>query len=778
MFLVKERRIKPERIIVTTFTRKATIQLYQRAAQNIDKDAHKLHISTIDSLIWDIAQKAMNDDLLPRRTLLNEYAQRILLFLCVKNRFSNYKTEYTDSDGCKNNFFGLPRLSDLSEIELYCHNKFLGKTVQKDRYFENIYNDYKHLLAAQETTDYFYLSVALLKLLKRNKSFTRKLISQYDWILVDEFQDTSKIQAEILLLLAGSKRNIWVVGDPCQQIYEWRGAGSDNLSWFIKAAKAKPYYLTDNWRSSQTILDGAYCFLNNRAPYLKKEGMLAQLKARRKTFCNNIYTGTLPQAFIFIKHLLKQNQNISVGDIALLSRKLNKKSRQEIERLSQKYSINCQFNSSNSDLILTNNIDGLVAYWPAGKALKMFYKQNNIRKILKNSLQKRNFSELRELRPIASAADALDSILPENYYTFNYVWPVLKSIKDRETTVTTAVNRNKSAIQVMTIHAAKGLEFPVVILSKFGEGYQKSFPGPTHEGARLAYVGATRAKDILYLAHASIKIPTSVLSHFGNNLTIFSEDKNISLGHSISQMKDDATPPLIAASHLDLYEQCPLKFAVYHEGRFLPEWSIEQSIGVRLHKAIEYFLRKSMPEDQKSIDLCFKDGWLHGDAPERNIPENTATTMRQRYLEITDNIIKTTKKVLTIETRYRYLHQNVGQVEGVIDALVINDKGLTVLKEWKMQDEIGSTNLRSYEMQTRVSALAISSQGTYHIDCVDIVPLFKPSNVISIPFNKAFTKDTEFMLDTVFKSINDRKYTVRHGNHCEHCQLKSHCPSQ
>ena len=155
----------------------------------------------------------------------------------------------------------------------------------------------------------------------------------------------------------------------------------------------------------------------------------------------------------------------------------------------------------------------------------------------------------------------------------------------------------------MTIHAAKGLEFPVVLLMKLRRGGSRSFPDPRNkEDSRLAYVGATRARDLLILIHTKNK-PRKTLRAFGRDLVSIGRHKRgidfdfeTSSTHStITELPILPTPPLVAATHLNLYAQCPLKFAAYHEGRLLPNWSHSQSMGSRMHKALEYYLREGMP---------------------------------------------------------------------------------------------------------------------------------------------------------------------------------------
>ena len=79
------------------------------------------------------------------------------------------------------------------------------------------------------------------------------LCRQIKYILVDEYQDTNKVQAEILLLLSGQQNNLMVVGDDAQSIYSWRGADFGNMLEFPEKYKAVTYYMEENYRSSPEI---------------------------------------------------------------------------------------------------------------------------------------------------------------------------------------------------------------------------------------------------------------------------------------------------------------------------------------------------------------------------------------------------------------------------------------------------------------------------------------------------------------------------------------------
>lgn len=825
VYLVEECRIDPKRIVVTTFTRKATAELYDRAYKRLGAASHQLKISTIDALVWDLAQKAMQRELMRSARLIGEANQRVLLLQCAwetfgqdnansifsrtkdvdkavldysfRNMYRHPWTENADKAG----LVGLLEKCIRAEIADKEEKQKIKKSIRSDleEMRNRFYLDFSFRIPTSKelkltvkryfekleelgATDHDILRMNFLNCLKQNRNLAKEFASEFDAILVDEFQDTSHSQAEILLLLPGKKRNIWVVGDPCQQIYEWRGAGPENLIWFIKKTKAKRYYLTENWRSTQPILDSAYHFLSRRIPSLEKNRMLKRLRSKRDEINNHdgnspILTGDLDRALYLVSQLLDSDSALRPGDIAILSRKLDKRTVKEINEKAEKNGLRVQFHSSRADHAMEDTIR-TPPDWRPGTALKSLYNHKSIKRLVSRSLHEKDFGKLRRLRPLAIAAEALDSTLPPHGLTLKEAWPALKKTQDREVSVTPAVVGQQDAIQVMTIHAAKGLEFPIVLLMKLGNGGPRSFPNPKNqEDSRLAYVSTTRARDLLILVHIIDK-PSKTLADFGPNLIPLRYNIIESNSTKIEAPTILPAPPIIAATHLDLYEQCPLKFAAYHEGRLLPNWSFPQSMGSRMHKALEYYLREGSPNEDQVIDQCFEKGLQDGDSPLRRLPLKSRDKMKKAYQVITKDISKTLKSIFAIEEQYRYLYGNSGQIEGVVDTVIEKRDGAVVLKEWKTSAEIQPNMRRQYELQTRAGALGMAAQNSYPIQMVEIIPVFSPENKVSIPYDNTFVDESRKMLEQVFKDLRDRHYEPQRGNHCKKlCQLKLQCPA-
>ncbi len=815
VWLVKKKRLNPERIAVTTFTRKATAELFQRAREQLGDDATKLKISTIDALISDLAGEAAQKGWLHPFQLIGEAEQRVLLRECAWEVWSNgqffsrknlHWVNFNESPEAEELFKDAQGLQGLLEaafrlyltdnsrerrgLEEQLREAFLHATrswwdgtdvlLSKSR-CDSWDNAQKRLKACVERyhqkikelgfLDYDGLRQRFINLLRKERDVRREFASRFDAILVDEFQDTSRSQTEFLRLLAG--RNIWFVGDPCQQIYEWRGANPDPLI-FIRESKSKRYFLTKNFRSTQPILDFAFRFLSKRLPRLRKNGLLKHLEAANRDGMevHPIYRGTTDQALQFVSALLFDQNAISPSDVAILSRDLTHTTIKSLERSAQKYGLQLQFHSTSAERTLEETISGTgsngsVPRWKPGEVLNKLYRHREIADLLRRLLRKGDFDEMRKIRPLAMAADAVDRA---SSLRFDEAWPALKKTQDREVAVSAAVASKKTAIQVMTIHAAKGLEFPIVLLMKWGRKFPRD---GSAEDARLAYVGMTRAKQLLVLVHTQDRL-RETFKRLGGELPLVPHLRREPYASIVKTEKNHPVPPpVVAATHLDLYTQCPLKFAAYHEGRFLPQWSKSQSMGSRMHKALELFLSAWPWANNKEVQQYLQEGLQHGDSPLRKLPRPFAEQIGQGFKMIASDITKTCKKVLDVECRYHYVG-NGGQVEGAIDALIETRQGAVVLKEWKTSSEIPLEKIRQYTLQASAGLLGVKYGKS--VDLVELIPVLAPNKLVRLQA-KELRENSPDQLENVFKAIQDRKYDPQKGPHCKECPLKRHCPA-
>jgi len=235
------------------------------------------------------------------------------------------------------------------------------------------------------------------------------------------------------------------------------------------------------------------------------------------------------------------------------------------------------------------------------------------------------------------------------YFAFSEIFPALRNVQERDIAVTAAVATKADHIQVMTIHAAKGLEFPIVAVMTIGMSFPKK---RNHEDARLVYVGVTRARDCLTLVHTGERTreQTPTLENFESHTAHLAE--HVHHGH-IEALTPVPGPPLIAATHLDFYHQCPLKFATFHEGQFLPTWTVAVSLGKRMHKALEHFLSGALQRlDEVHLEECFRNGLEQGDPLRPCLPRKSVQLLHEKFREIVPLISRKYRKTLAVEQRY------------------------------------------------------------------------------------------------------------------------------
>ena len=247
--------VPPEAILLLSFTRKASLEMVKRATQLLDHRCQKVSGGTFHSFAHRVLRRyhssiGFNQNF----SILDRSDSEDLIGLIRKEMGSRVKNR------------DLPRKSTLATIFSRSINKALSIE-------EVLYEDYPHfghqcdLISSMCTIyqqrkrehyfcDYDDLLTYLHQLLDSNDEIRNKLASAYQYILVDEYQDTNLIQAEIISLLAGEQKNVMVVGDDSQSIYAFRGANFKNIITFPDRFPGTYIIkLEQNYRSLQPILD-------------------------------------------------------------------------------------------------------------------------------------------------------------------------------------------------------------------------------------------------------------------------------------------------------------------------------------------------------------------------------------------------------------------------------------------------------------------------------------------------------------------------------------------
>ena len=250
-YMIKEKGISPYNIMAVTFTNKAAKEMRERIERLLGDDC-KVWIMTFhatclrllrmygekigytkDFVVYDPAdQKSIIKKILKE----NEIDEKIYKPANVLGAISDAKNQGIKPDSFEIEFGGGYR------------NEVIAK----------IYRQYVDILLSNNAMDFDDLLCNAVTLLKKNNEVLQKCQDKFKYIMVDEYQDTNKIQYDLIRLLVGEKENLCVVGDDDQCIYQWRGADISNILDFEKDFKgAKRIKLEQNYRSTSNILNAA-----------------------------------------------------------------------------------------------------------------------------------------------------------------------------------------------------------------------------------------------------------------------------------------------------------------------------------------------------------------------------------------------------------------------------------------------------------------------------------------------------------------------------------------
>ena len=434
-----------------------------------------------------------------------------------------------------------------------------------------VYTVYQKILKENGALDFDDLILKTIELLRKNPEILEKYQNRFKYILVDEYQDTNHAQYVLTKMLAQKYKNVCVVGDFSQSIYSFRGADFLNLSKFKEDFKdVKTFSLSQNYRSTQKILDAATSVIskNNTHPILKlwtenKKGeeitvyeslneqkeaefildQIANMKYQNKEwrfsdFCvlyrTNAQSRAIEEVFIHrgIPYVLiggtrfyerKEIKDV-LSYLRVLSNPNDKVGLKRIEKLGkgrkQKFQeFEKDFNPSEKTIEIMDNVLKKTEY------LSLYDE--------KDEEDRQRLENIKELRSVAVEFPELTQFLENvSLVEQEYMPDDLKDEKGK-----------RDAVNLMTLHAAKGLEFRVVFMVGMEEGlfpHSRSLmdKNELEEERRLCYVGMTRAKEKLFLTYSRKRLffgqkTTNIVSRFilelpqndlRNNLNEIDED--------------------------------------------------------------------------------------------------------------------------------------------------------------------------------------------------------------------------------------------------------------
>ena len=558
--IIRSHKAFSNQILAVTFTNKAAKEMQSRVSRLLRKDATGLPwLGTFHSISAKILRKhASAVNLKSNFTIIDQDDQvRLVKNIC--------KAENIDVKKISPKYI-LAVIDKWKNKGLYPDDVVLKKKENLEKSFLNIYKIYQQKLIDLNCADFSDLILHTLKIFQSYKDISSLYSKKFKYILVDEYQDTNYIQSEWLKLLSLENKNICCVGDDDQSIYSWRGAEIKNFLEFDKIYEnTKIIRLEKNYRSTQNILSVASKLIENNQNRVGKnlytnqnEGEFVTLDCFRNVKDEAVEVSSTIEAFkkkyslnniaILVRAIFQtrefEERFLKVGIPYRIIGGIKFYERAEIkdciaylkciyqpkDDLSFERIINVPKRSIGDTTIKTISEFAKENKCSLEIASKILIEKNKIKpktKIGLNSLINLLDKWRNDLKKKISHVKFLQIVLDESGYS-----EMLKNKKDLENenrlenikellsamkefdnlesflehvALATSLDQDweSEKVNLMTLHASKGLEFDIVYLPGWEEGlfpHQKSIEEKGESGLeeerRLAYVGITRAKKI------------------------------------------------------------------------------------------------------------------------------------------------------------------------------------------------------------------------------------------------------------------------------------------
>ncbi|MCX7037992.1 MAG: ATP-dependent DNA helicase [Spirochaetes bacterium] len=839
-YLIESGRTAPGNCLVSTFTRKAALELKDRIQQKLPEvDVEKMAIGTIHSLCADILREHQTRSPVPRGfRILDEDGQLLLIY---RNR-ADLGLDAVMKGRPQDFFSGVLRMFNLATEELVKPEKLLdwcrltrqaaeeyaveaGKGRSKlkaqkaadavelwkeEAIVTEAYQAYCDLLHSRNLVDFAFLQRHCLDLLESHPNVAAALRERFRMILVDEYQDTNAAQEMVLHHLAGEGQRLTVVGDDDQSIYRFRGATVGNLLGFEKRYPgARKIYLQQNFRSPDPIVRSSQAVIaNNQARFPKDlftargEGsdivllyehsvaeeaasvarFLAGLKAMGKvqrwgdvalllrsvrSYCEDyvqaltaerIPVNVIGDAGFFGREDIAQLCNLfhflgatkpwgdvhircplmGLGDNTVEALKAYKGNLMEAESDEALLSIGIKNTTDRKKILSLLTLKRRTQGKKQESILSVFYELLAITGYVRDCQGSGNVTALMNLGVMSGMISLFDELGgTRNLYPFQEYFQLLIAGGAEPSKPSIA-----DAVQLMTIHQAKGLEFPVVVLGSVMDGRLPSMrrrdryevpyelrasgqpevedPHLTDE-RKLFYVGATRAKELLILGTADIVNkrgggPSPFLKEmFGEDLHAIANAGRARI-KEVESARDKRAGPRerISFSQLAYFLQCPVRYELAVMYGLEPLHPDPVDFGANVHRALLSIHERALVGanlTDSDIAEIVEDSWLspvsvaEGSAPaqERDARKAAVKQLRRYVREHTSDLGRVEKAELSFSFR---LEESV--LLGRIDLIRKEEGGIEVV-DFKTS-ESSKERVEQEQVETQLDIYALGAE--------------------------------------------------------------------
>ncbi len=563
-YLIQEKNVRPWNILAVTFTNKAAGEMKERIAKLLVGEPELPTVGTFHSICAQILRRHIHQLGFENQFVIYDANDQVVLMKeimkdhHIDEKQLNPKAVLGAISQAKNQLMGADDYSD------HAHNPFTEKVGQ-------LYKPYQRRLAKNQALDFDDLILKTVELFEKFPELLDQYQERYLYISVDEYQDTNHAQYTLVKMLAAKYRNLCVIGDPDQSIYSWRGANMQNILDFEKDyPEALVIKLEQNYRSTALILDAAHSVISRNThrkekklwtdreggeklkvwhtrderdeAYKVAETILKHVRQQvtpdyrefAVLYRTNAQSRVLEEAFMrfgipykivggvkfYLRKEIKdiiaylrviQNPHDSVSLLRIINtpaRKIGPKAIEQVQSqavlsdVSFFTALERQTDSKAMTAFSTmiRHFRDLSEEFAVGGLIKHVIAESGYRDMLVADQTPEGEARLQNIQELISVADKYEALEPRiSLATFLEEISLISDLDQLED--------GPNSATLMTLHSAKGLEFPVVFITGLEEGifpHSRALfePHELEEERRLMYVGITRAMNHLYLLYA------------------------------------------------------------------------------------------------------------------------------------------------------------------------------------------------------------------------------------------------------------------------------------
>lgn len=573
-YLLDEKGVSPYNVLAITFTNKAAREMKERVEKLVGEEAQVIWMSTFHSMCVRILRRDADRIGIERNfTILDPTDQKSVIKDVLK-------TENIDSKRYDPRMF-LSAISNMKNELKTVEDAEIEATDFMSDMVARVYAGYQRQLSRNEALDFDDLIMTTINLFKRVPDVLEYYQNKFQYIHVDEYQDTNRAQYTLVKLLADKFKNLCVVGDSDQSIYGWRGADIQNiLSFEEDYPNARTIFLEQNYRSTKVILNAANEVIKNNterkpkglwtanqegkkinyyqaqsesdeAQYVVKE-IMRQQRENNKSFNDiailyrtNAQSRVLEETFMksnipytmvgghkfydrkeikdllsYLRLIANSNDDISLQRIINVPKRgIGPSSVEKIQAYARQNDLSMFDALAEADFIgLTKKVTKqAIDFYTLISNLIQEQEFLEVSEIVEEVLNKSGYKEMLERDQTLEARSRLENIeefmsVPMDYEKNTPLeeQSLINFLTDLSLVADIDEADIENGVTLMTMHSAKGLEFPVVFIMGMEESIfphiRSILSDDDHEmeeERRICYVAITRAEEELYLTHAT-----------------------------------------------------------------------------------------------------------------------------------------------------------------------------------------------------------------------------------------------------------------------------------